>query len=212
MSAILRNVRIGKEAVKVEPLRGIGIPPEEAKRYSMVDLRRVAAEAESRARLAAEEQAEQVIQAQEERLTNAMGALEEGERALHEARVRLFREAAPQLMELVLAVVRKIVRTETEVPGTIAPLVEEMLQRVGHGQHALVRLAPADLGFLRQQGVLPESEARGVRFASDERIAPGGCVVETERGSWDAQVETQLERIEEALRATLAEWIDEEAA
>jgi flagellar biosynthesis/type III secretory pathway protein FliH len=37
-------------------------------------------------------------------------------------------------------------------------------------------------------------------------------VVETERGSWDAQVETQLERIEETLRMTLAEWIDEEAA
>jgi flagellar biosynthesis/type III secretory pathway protein FliH len=83
---------------------------------------------------------------------------------------------------------------------------------VGQAGEILVRVAPADLAYLREAGALPRLEGRRVQLAADESIVPGGCRVEAERGSWDCQIETQLQRIEETLRASIADWMDQEAA
>ena len=72
---------------------------------------------------------------------------------------------------------------QMEVPGTIQPLVTELLQHVGQAGEILVRVAPADLAYLREAGALPRLEGRRAQLAADESIVPGGCRVETERGS-----------------------------
>ena len=42
--------------------------------------------------------------------------------------------------------------------------------------------------------------AQAVRFVADERVARGGCIIETELGVVDARLSTQLDAIERALR------------
>lgn len=211
MSQILRNVRMASDSVKVDTLRS-GSSPDEEKRYSLLDLRKLVAEAELRAHMESELAKATLVKDQEARVAAALRALAESERILSEARERLLADAAPHLMALVMAIARRIVRTELEISGTIQPLVEEMLRQVGQAREVLVRMAPSDLAFLREQGALSELEGGRVRIAGDESIASGGCSVETERGSWDCRIETQLERIEETLRATVADWVDREAA
>jgi flagellar biosynthesis/type III secretory pathway protein FliH len=39
-----------------------------------------------------------------------------------------------------------------------------------------------------------------VRFVADDRVARGGCIIETELGVVDARLSTQLDAIERALR------------
>lgn len=211
MSQVLRNARIIHESVKLETMRS-GASPDEEKRYSLLDLRRVAAEAELRAQMEAEREKARLLEEQEARVASAVRALAESERRLNEARERLLVDSAPHLMKLVMDVARRIVRIQTEVPGTVQPLVTELLQRIGQMGEVLVRVAPSDLEYLREAGALSSMDGRRVQIAADESVAPGGCRVETERGSWDCQIETQLQRIEETLRATIAEWIDQEAA
>ena len=211
MSQILRNARVIEDSVKLDATRA-GTSPDEEKRYSLLDLRKIVAEAELRAQMEAEREKSRLLEQQEARLASAVGALAESERLLNEARERLLVDAAPHFMNLVMEVTRRIVRMQMEVPGTIQPLVTELLQHVGQAGEILVRVAPADLAYLREAGALPRLEGRRVQLAADESIVPGGCRVETERGSWDCQIETQLQRIEETLRASIADWMDQEAA
>ena len=211
MSQILRNARVIEDSVKLDATRA-GTSPDEEKRYSLLDLRKIVAEAELRAQMEAEREKSRLLEQQEARLASAVGALAESERLLNEARERLLVDAAPHFMNLVMEVTRRIVRMQMEVPGTIQPLVTELLQHVGQAGEILVRVAPADLAYLREAGALPRLEGRRAQLAADESIVPGGCRVETERGSWDCQIETQLQRIEETLRASIADWMDQEAA
>lgn len=211
MSQILRNVRIGSDSVKVETMRSASSPDEE-KRYSLLDLRKVVAEAELRVRMEAEREKNERSREQEARLADAMGTLAAGERLLREERERLLVESAPHLMTLALEIARRIVRTQLEIPGAVQSLIEEMLQQVGQARDVVLRVAPSDLAFLREHGALSRLEGERIRLAADESMTPGGCFVETERGSWDCRIETQLERIEEALRSTAADWADQEAA
>ena len=62
-------------------------------------------------------------------------------------------------------------------PGGVSAQVEDFVQKLG-GE--VSRLAPAE-------------------FAPDERIARGGCRVETHYGAIDQQFENQLARIEQEL-------------
>jgi flagellar biosynthesis/type III secretory pathway protein FliH len=211
MSQILRNVRIIDDSVKLDTMRA-GTSPDEEKRFSLLDVRKIVAEAELRAQMEAEVEKSRLLEEQEARVASAVRALAESERLLNEERERLLDDSAPHFMNLVMEVVRRIVRIQTEVPGTIQPLVMELLQQVGQTGETVVRVAPSDLAYLRESGALSRLEGRRVQIAADESIDPGGCCVDTERGSWDCQIETQLQRIEETLRASIADWIDQEAA
>lgn len=211
MSQILRNVRIVDDSVKLDTMRS-GTSPDEEKRFSLLDVRKIVAEAELRAQMEAEVEKSRLLEEQQARVMAAVGALAESERLLSEARERLLADSAPHFMNLVMEAVRRIVRVQTEIPGTIQPLITELLQQVGQAGETLVRVASSDLAYLRESGALSRLEGGRVQIAADESIAPGGCRVDTGRGSWDCQIETQLQRIEETLRASIADWIDQEAA
>jgi flagellar assembly protein FliH len=70
-------------------------------------------------------------------------------------------------------------------------------------EHVVVRLHAADLSALRATGalnaILPPGKA--VSWVADDSIELGGCLVETDGGTLDARLETQLERMRIALLA-----------
>jgi flagellar biosynthesis/type III secretory pathway protein FliH len=68
----------------------------------------------------------------------------------------------------------------------------------------MVRLHPEDYRRLQENGdefreVIDRT--RRLNFREDETIARGGCVLETEVGTIDAQLETQMAAIRKALTA-----------
>ncbi|REJ32951.1 MAG: hypothetical protein DIU83_07480 [Bacillota bacterium] len=107
------------------------------------------------------------------------------------------------IVELALAVAARIVRRESALgPDTVRTLLRETLPRTGGATNIRIVLHPEDLAVLeqdaRQLASLTDGRA-GVSWEADERVARGGCHVETERGGIDASVETRVRRIVEAM-------------
>ena len=69
-----------------------------------------------------------------------------------------------------------------------------------------VRVNPADLPVIEERGQRLERAGREqlLDIVPDPLVAAGGCVIESESGAIDAQLETQLRVLERALltRAT----------
>lgn len=118
------------------------------------------------------------------------------------ARARAGAEA--ELRALAVRVAEKLLGRELALDGAaVVDVAAEALRHAGQPRELVVRCAPEDLEALeRGKPRLLERcrAAQAVRFCADERVARGGCIIETELGIVDARLSTQLEAIERALR------------
>ena len=127
---------------------------------------------------------------------------------IEEEYARLAERIEPELVKLSLGIARKILGAEIEMrPEAIAQIVAQALKTVRHTRDITIRVHPSHVAALegmRQTllGVL--SRAREFSIRGDESMRPGGCVIETELGTLDGDLDTQLALIERALRATTA--------
>ncbi|MGC3966685.1 MAG: FliH/SctL family protein [Pirellulales bacterium] len=106
-------------------------------------------------------------------------------------------------IQLASRIAERILRRELERhPELPLTLMREALELATSGQTVRVSLNPADLTSLgpQAQQLLAELGRLGdAELIGDERIARGGCRVETRHGSIDQQIAAQLQRIEEEL-------------
>jgi flagellar assembly protein FliH len=88
----------------------------------------------------------------------------------------------------------------------VQAMVATVLERVQGQERLVVRLAPADFYLLLQHAPgQPALAHPGVELVPDERVALGGCLVETGAGSLDARLETQWGALRDLLLRTRAE-------
>jgi len=108
--------------------------------------------------------------------------------------------AEQHTVELALAIAEKIVKKMAGVRTEIALAnVQEALKLVAGHTDVTIRVNPEDWKSLEQlAGEVLQGYER-IRFQPDEGLARGDCVVETRGGEIDASLDTQLERIAEAL-------------
>jgi flagellar biosynthesis/type III secretory pathway protein FliH len=116
------------------------------------------------------------------------GALDTGIRGLEDVAVAIAFEA-----------VCKMLGSAAASRDGIRALVHEAVEHAAGAQQVTVRLHPADLATLRAAGGLEPAPAPAPAWVADKSVELGGCVVETDGGTLDARLETQVER----LRATL---------
>ena len=121
----------------------------------------------------------------------------------HHEHERVLKHAQDEIVNLVMQIAEKIIGREIE-QGAIVDIVKQALQGAV-GQKIVVRLHPDDLMKLRTQ----EAELKNMldhqqtlQLREDTGVNPGGCLVETEVGTIDAQLSTQLEAIKKALGLT----------
>lgn len=97
----------------------------------------------------------------------------------------------------------RVVRRElSELPETTLTWVREALQLAAGSNEITVRLNPTDhenLGKQVEEIATSMSNLAPARLVSDGAVAAGGCVVETQYGVIDQQVESQLERLVEEM-------------
>jgi flagellar assembly protein FliH len=117
------------------------------------------------------------------------------------------REVEADLVQLALAVARKIVGREVSLgPEAVTRIIRQALGRVEHAGRITIKLNPADLELLadiRPQLLSGLPEAGRAAFEADEGIARGGCLIETDGGEVDARIERQFQVVEEAFRVEL---------
>ena len=114
-------------------------------------------------------------------------------------------ESEKELVEMALAIAKKIIRREVSVDREIVKkIAREALRRVMNSptRKIIVRINPRDWEALTEMDkdfLLSELSESEVIIEKDESIQSGGCIVETEGQMINASIENQIEEISRAL-------------
>lgn len=201
MTLVLRNAAIAPQAVPVGAARRAAVAPKEAPAPApaqpVVDhAAQLAAAAEEARRQGYEEGFAIGSEEAARTLAQRCGELEALAKSLGEAH----RRALEGLEDIALGIgweaLCKLLGESALAKDAMLAMVRHSLGRV-KDEAVVVRVNPGDLELLREH--LP---ATG--FAADASVELGGCVIEAGGGWIDARLETQLERLREALLAARA--------
>jgi len=113
-------------------------------------------------------------------------------------RPRLRREAESDMLQLALAIARRVLRRELAVdPEALHGLVLAALEKLERQELSRLRVHPSQADAVSK--VLLQAGGPAVEVAPDPTLDRGAAIFETSRGSLDASIETQLREIERGL-------------
>ncbi len=108
------------------------------------------------------------------------------------------------MIELVLAIVRRVIQKEVSDDGSIiSRMISSALKYVTEQERIKVKLNPSDLEFASQyrgEMIKEMGGMKNITFESDEGIVRGDAVIESNRGIIDAGIGKHLQEVEKALR------------
>lgn len=157
-------------------------------------------EALSEARDAALQESREALARLDRGLTEVLGAFEAEKR-------RLLSAAETGLIELALAIARRVCGRTAALHADVAiETTRRLLDLARHEHDVELLLNPAE--YATVQHALPEllhtlGSSAHVRLRADEGIGPGGCVLRGRCGTIDATIDTQLDRIAEVIAPSL---------
>jgi flagellar assembly protein FliH len=132
-----------------------------------------------------------------ERVDQLVDALEQAKRAC---------DTAVEEMAVAIAFesVVKIVGRKSVSLDMVRETIAELRQTEHSSEPITVRVGPEDYEALVGEPFIIELEEaqNRIRLVEDPRVAYGGCIVEATRGSQDARLETQLDRLHRILLET----------
>jgi flagellar biosynthesis/type III secretory pathway protein FliH len=122
---------------------------------------------------------------------------------VHENHSTFFRAAERQVVDLALQIAQKVVEREVEnMPDLAVNVIRSALDEMDARTAVRVRVSPSDDELLRRRwptvvppGLSPDS----IELVADERVQSGGAIIETNQGLVDAQLETKLAQLGNAL-------------
>ncbi len=121
-----------------------------------------------------------------------------------EVRGQLIADSEKQMVDMVLMIVRKVIKDETsERREIVLANIREALKRIKDRDRIDIRVNFADLDLTtahKDELIKMMETLRKVNIYEDSRVDRGGCIIETNIGSIDARISTQLKQIEEAIR------------
>ena len=114
-----------------------------------------------------------------------------------------WKEIEPDMIRLAVRVAEKIIGHSLETdPDVIIQIVAEALTAARHQREIYVRVNPADYETVvshKRELVDQLSRARDIDVRSDPNVTAGGCLVDSEVGTIDATLESQLSVLERIL-------------
>jgi len=117
-----------------------------------------------------------------------------------------FHRVEAEVVALALAIVRKILRRESQVdPLLLSGLVRVALEKLALTQNVRLRVHPSQIAiwqeYFAQHGDMPVKP----ELSGDAALERDQCALETEFGTTDLSLETQLKEIEQGLFDLLAQ-------
>jgi flagellar assembly protein FliH len=117
---------------------------------------------------------------------------------LRSLRGTMIRQTEQQMVQLALAISRRILQRESTVDqDLLVALARVALERLGDSGAATIRLNPEDYSQTVQRHGDHWAGSR-VRVLADPGVSRGGCLVESDFGLVDASVEAQFEQVARA--------------
>jgi flagellar assembly protein FliH len=128
-------------------------------------------------------------------------------------RVRVLGQAESQLIELAVAIARRVIGRElADDPTLLADLASEGIEALGAKERLVVRVGDIDddAGIDAIRARLT-ARAPQCQVVHDPTLPRGGCIVETEYGTVDESLEARLASVVDAITATSKEAPQTEA-
>lgn len=141
----------------------------------------------------------------EEKLAEARQKSEQIVEEARQLKLSILNSVEKDIVKLALAIAKKIVVAELKSnPESILEVVREAISFLDQPENVTLRVNPEDmelLTLLREKGDFNdiENEVANFEIKTDNRISPGGAIIESDKGIVDAQLETRIASIEEAL-------------
>lgn len=143
----------------------------------------------------------------EERLEIEKEELRAIKQELLESREQLFLSAEKEMIELVLRTVERMISKRVQTDEDLAmELVQRSVAGLTHINHIVVRISERDQELsdrIRTKLMLGAERIETVEIKIDETLPAGSCIVETDRGSINASLDLQLERVKRAFRSLI---------
>ena len=140
----------------------------------------------------------------ENKIKPLLTSLQEVLRQLNNIRQETYQEIETEVVELALAIARRVICHETTIDREIVVCVaREALAKVEDPGRIKIKMSPSDLQFIkktRSQLSNMIENIDNVTFEAAENIQNGGCIIETDLGEIDARIEKQLQAVEESFR------------
>jgi flagellar assembly protein FliH len=183
----------GSEPTPAEAVASVGVPEEEVARRLRCAREDAIVETEKRLRVEAEQTRREMQELLAQRL-----------REFEVERATYFKRVEGEIVQLALAVARKIIQREADLDSTLlSGLVRIALDRMQVGPAVRVRVAPTEAERWRQLGRNETGEPRW-EVVPDQSVDSADCIVETELGVANFSFEAQLRDVEESFTQLLA--------
>ncbi len=134
-----------------------------------------------------------------EKLDTALPAMRAAADALTLERDHWLSEWQRSAVHLSIAIAEKIVRHQIDLKPEIGNnIIQEALQLAAGSPQISLHLNPIDVERIGDETQASISQVTGnhqLEIVPDESITLGGCLIKTQHGIVDAQLETQLERV-----------------
>ncbi|MEN6348088.1 MAG: FliH/SctL family protein [Syntrophomonas sp.] len=152
--------------------------------------------------------------AQQEIEADRLLALQQNQEILEEARqtkLEMMKTSEPDMVRLAMAVAKKVIVGELSTnPNIIINILRQALGFLDQPGNVTVYVNPADVAKIFE---VMETESFtdvgtndvNINVYADNRISPGGCILDSDAGSVDAQVETRITSVEKAVQEVMAD-------
>jgi flagellar assembly protein FliH len=127
--------------------------------------------------------------------------------AIEAQRAQILREADRQVVDLAVALARRVTRVQAALdPKILLRAMREALEHLGTQSELVFKVHPEDLNIARkfaQRWAEKAGRDTPLRVRPGEEVDRGGCLLEGEEANLDARLETQMEALQLALRDAL---------
>ncbi|MDQ2865273.1 MAG: FliH/SctL family protein [Candidatus Eremiobacteraeota bacterium] len=124
--------------------------------------------------------------------------------SIRDQRATALESAEPELVRLAMTIAERVVHEQISVdPNVVVENVRSALTRLVSREVITLRVHPSDLETMRQHrdAIVAVSDVEHLRIVEDQRVDRGGVVVETDAGTIDAKIATQLHEARRAISA-----------
>jgi flagellar assembly protein FliH len=142
--------------------------------------------------------------AAEAQLAESVSALEEVVKGALAQRNGVIENAEPELVRLAMAIAERIVYDHVAIdPNVVLENVRHALTRLVGREVVTLRVNPADLAVIRQyrDSMASSNDVEHLRIVEDQRVDRGGVMIETDAGTIDAKISTQIREARRALES-----------
>ena len=135
-------------------------------------------------------------------LTGVVASFHEFLNAVRAEREAFLRTAEPELVRLAIGAAERVVHHEiAENKDFVIETVRHALSRALSRSGITVRVHPDDIAVMREyrDRLLAAGDFEHLRLIEDQRVDRGGAILESDSGTIDAKVSTQLREVRNAL-------------